>query len=249
MRIPVTLFLTAICSFGLVSFAAAQAVPQMNEIVRNDTSTDDHEFVEICADPGTDLTGYAIIEIEGDADSTPGIIDKVIRLTGITGASGLYTVGQSAVACADQVETLNIENGGVTILLVGSFTGSLGQDIDLDNDCVADGPFPGTIVDGVGMGRPSQVDCFSYYGVPALGPDTGSGGTSDFDPAGVARCLDCSGGWGMICLGGTEGAGGCLAQNPQGIYNVDGDSPCSRNLCGAVPVESTTWGAIKSTYK
>jgi hypothetical protein len=53
----------------------------------------------------------------------------------------------------------------------------------------------------------------------------------------------------MICLDGTEGTNICFSQNPQGLYNVDSASPCGRNHCGAVPVENTTWGAIKSTYK
>ncbi len=249
MKTSITLLLAAICSLGLASLAVAQVAPHLNEVSRNDTSTDDYEFVEICADPGTDLSRFWIIEIEGDFGSATGTIDKAIQLTGMVGASGFYTVGQARVICADQVETLNIENGGVTILLVADFTGNVGDDIDANDDCMEDGPFPGTIVDGVGMGRPSQGDCFTYYGVPGLGPDTGPDGTADFDPAGVARCVDCDGGWGMICLAGTEGAGGCFLQNPQGIYNVDGDSPCAQNLCGAVPVENTTWGAIKSTYK
>jgi len=248
MKTLSTCLLIAISVLGLASLAAAQQGPRLNEIVRNDVSTDDHEFVEICAEPNTNLAGYWIVEIEGEA-AGKGLIDKAIALTGTVGASGLYTIGMPLVTCADQSDPLTIENGGVTILLVQGFTGAVGTDLDTNDDCVADVPFPGTIVDGVGMGMPSAGDCYTYYGVPGLGPDTGPGGTSDFDPAGVARCLDCTGTWGMICLDGTEGALVCFASNPQGLYSVDGASPCARNLCGAVPVENTTWGAIKNTYK
>lgn len=247
MKILSTCLLVAISIVGLASLATAQQGPRLNEIVRNDVSTDDREFVEICAEPGTNLADYWIIEIEGE--TAKGNIDKAIRLTGTVGASGLYTIGMPLVVCADQIDPLTIENGGVTILLVQGFTGQVNLDLDTNDDCVADGPFPGTIVDGVGMGMPSAGDCYTYYGVPGLGPDTGSGGTGDFDPAGVARCLDCTGGWGMICLEATEGTPFCFANNPQGLYNVDAASPCARNLCGVVPVESTTWGSIKNTYK
>lgn len=249
MKKLVTGALVAVCALGLVSVAGAQ-VPQLNEIARNDDSTDDWEFIEICGDPDSDLSAFTIIEIEGDGGGNVGVIDKAIGLSGLIGASGFYTVGQSNVTCADQIETLNIENGGVTILLVRNFTGAVGMDLDTDDDCVADGPFPGMIVDGVGMGRPSQGDCITYYGVQGLGPDTGADGTADFDPAGVARCADCNGDWGMICLAGIEPPQeNCLAANPDNLYNVATATPCGGNACSPVSVDEASWGQIKGSYK
>ncbi len=237
--------LVAAATLGLASMAFAGG-PTLNEIVANDAGTDDHEFVEICAPPFTDLTGITLVVIEAEGGGK-GLLDDVIPLTGSTNAAGFYVVGDAAVS-PDQLQSANwIENGAETILLVQNFTGSQGMDIDVDDDGVADGPI-GTILDAVGFFRPSQGDAV-YYGAFPIGPDTGSDGTADFDPAGAARCEDCFGAWGMICLNeGTEpGLPGCDTDNPN--YAVTLASPGSGNLCPTVAVEPTTWGKVKAQYK
>ena len=244
MKKVTTSLLVGAASLSFAAMAFAQA-PQLNEIVRNDTGSDDHEFVEICGDPGTDLTAFTIVGIEGDATSATGTIDHVHALTGIIGPTGIYTVGHAAISCADELLNLSLENGGLTVLLVRGFTGAQGMDIDLDDDGVEDGPI-GQVVDAVGMGRPSQGDLFGYYGAVQIGPDTGSGGTSDFDPAAIARCADCVGAWGMTCLDGTEPTDpGCDTT----IYNQQYASPCLPNACGPISVDDTSWGATKALYK
>ena len=248
MKKVTTAILVAAATLSLASLAFAQN-PQLNEIVRNDVSTDDHEFVEICAAPGTDLTGYSIVEIEGDGSSNTGTIDRIHNMSGIVGPSGFFTVTRhpANITCADEtwVGGNDMENGGATFLLVLNMTGVVGQDIDANDDGVADGPI-GTVVDAVGMGRPSQGDLFGYYGAVQVGPDTGDDGTADFDPAAVARCEDCTGVWNMICLnGGTEPtAPGCDTN----VY-LSYASPCSGNLCGPVAVDEQSWGETKALYK
>jgi hypothetical protein len=245
-KVTLSVVVAAAC-LVFAGVAAAQMAPSLNEVVMNDTSGDDHEFVEICGEPGTDLTGYTVIVIEGEGTSA-GLIDRAFALTGVIGASGFYTLGDAAVN-PDQIKGDTIENGANTILLVTNFSGNVGQDLDADNDCVEDGPFPGTIVDGVATAKPSSNDC-SYYGVPVLGPDTGDDGTADFDVAGVARCGDCDGDWGMICLNGTEPTDpGCDINNAFNPYVVTYASPGSGNLCSPVSVEDSSWGRIKSDYR
>lgn len=242
----VTLCLVA--AAACLVFAGAAFAQTLNEVVLNDSSTDDHEFVEICGDPGSDVTGLTVIVIEGEGTTSKGLIDRAFALSGVIGANGFFTLGDPAVN-PDQIKSDTIENGGGTILLVRDFTGSVGQDLDADDDCMEDGPFPGTILDGVGTARPSSGDC-TYYGVPTLGPDTGTDGTADFDVAGVVRCADCDGDWGMICLDGTEPTGaGCDTDNAFNPYFVTFASPGSGNLCGPVSVDESTWGQIKGNYR
>ncbi|MCA9753540.1 MAG: hypothetical protein KC591_15200, partial [Gemmatimonadetes bacterium] len=238
----VTLSLLATAStFVFAGAVSAQAV-SLNEVVANDTSSDDMEFVELCGTPGTDLSGYTLVVIEGEGTAM-GTIDVAQALSGVIPADGFFVIGDAAVS-PDLLMSANwIENGGETVLLVQNFTGSQGMDIDAENDCVADGPI-GTVVDAIGFARPSQGDCGSYYGALALGPDTGDSGTADFDVAGAARCTDCDGDWGMICLAGTEPATdpGCDTNNAFNPYVVSFASPGTQNLCGPVSVESSSWG-------
>jgi len=225
---------------SLCSMAFAQAT-SLNEVVSNDISTDDHEFVEICAVPGTSMSSYTLVEIEGELPLS-GTIDKAIQLVGVVGPSGLFTIGHAAITCADQLLDASIENGGKTILLVQGFTGAVGQDIDLDDDGIADGPI-GTVIDAVGMGNVG--DLATYYGAPFVGPD----GT--FDPAGVARCDDCQGDWGMICLNGTEPApvGTACVLGGDPAYVETFASPCESNACGTISVDPSTWGTTKAMYR
>jgi hypothetical protein len=149
--------LSIACLLSLTVSAGAQVMPTLNEVVLNDISTDDQEFVEICWEPNMDLSAFTIIVIEADANSATGNIDVAIGLTGLVGASGFYTVGDALITCADQTMAGGtLENGAMTMLLVRNFTGSVGMDIDTDDDGVADGPFPGQIVDSVATARPSQ---------------------------------------------------------------------------------------------
>ena len=244
MKKVATTLLSAACSLGLASPGFAVS---LNEVVVNDVSTDDREYVEICGTPGQSLTAYTLVVIEGEG-SGKGLIDVAIALTGVVGANGLYVVGDAAVACANQTMAAStLENGGETILLVLGFSGSIGMDVDANDDCVAEGSI-GTIVDGIGLALPSSGDC-TYYGVPALGPDMGTDGTANFDVAAAGRCGDCSGPWTIICLEGTEGAPVCAPNpsNPQ--YIITHATPCEVNACPPISVEQTTWGQIKGGYR
>ncbi len=247
-KLTTTLLASAAC-LGLASLAGAAS---LNEIVFNDISTDDREFIEICGSPGESLDGLTAVVIESDktAGGQEGTIDVAVSLTGqVVPANGRFVIGNAAVAPNIVIGANSLENGAGTVLLVSGFTSAVGFDVDANNDCLADGPI-GLIVDGVAIFA-TGTDCTAYYGAPQLGPDTGDDGTATFDVAGVVRCEECSGTWGMICLDGTEPTGpGCDTTNPFNPYLVPFATPGAENLCpGPVSVEPSTWGTIKAMYR
>jgi hypothetical protein len=120
--------------------AWSSADPVINEFVFNHTGTDQFEFVEIYGSPGTDYSGFTVLEIEGDG-TVAGVVDGVFPL-GLTDGSGFWTTGFFSNV---------IENGSVTLLLVETFTGSQGDDLDSDDDGVLDATPWSRIVDDVAV--------------------------------------------------------------------------------------------------
>jgi hypothetical protein len=133
----------AIC-LSLYQPSAVTATPissaVINEFVFNHTGTDMFEFVEVHGNPNTDYSDLTILEIDGDA-TVAGTIDGVFPV-GTTDADGYWTTG-----------FLNniIENGTVTLLLVHSFSGSVGDDLDTDNDGVLDTTPYDMVVDDIAV--------------------------------------------------------------------------------------------------
>ncbi|EZH75155.1 endonuclease [Aquimarina atlantica] len=147
-------------------------IPIINEFVCNHTGSDTDEFVEVLAGIETDLSEYWLLEIEGDSNAS-GVIDEVIQL-GTTDVNGYFTTPFGS----------NVyENGTLTLLLVKNFTGSLGQDLDTDDDGVFDiTPWEERIDDiGVNDGGASDLN---YANVTLLQSFDGSsftvGGASRF---------------------------------------------------------------------
>ncbi|MEA3439256.1 MAG: ExeM/NucH family extracellular endonuclease [Chloroflexota bacterium] len=158
-----------------VSTVAAQdgrGDPVINEFVFNHTGTDTHEFVEILGAVSTDYAGLTIVEIEGDSASA-GLIDDGIFDLGITDAAGYWTTGY--------LENL-FENGTVTLLLVENFTGSVGDDLDTDNDCVLDSTPWDRVVDDIAVYDGGSSDC-TYAGTVLAGGFDGN----SYTPGGASR--------------------------------------------------------------
>ncbi len=141
----------------------------LNEIFVNPGGTDDaREYVEILSTTGgvEALTGVWLIEVEGDGTGA-GTIDNAVDLSSLsTGSNGLLMLGEGygtigtpwPGGVVDPATTLanlgrtpaTIENGSITFLLVTGFSGSVGGDIDTDNDGVIDNPLWGSVIDSVG---------------------------------------------------------------------------------------------------
>ena len=126
------------CNTGQ-TFTAGATDPVINEFVVDHTGTDTHEFVEIFGDVSTDYSAFTVVEIEGDGGGS-GLIDDFIEVVGMTDANGFWVSPfRNNVA----------ENGAVTLLLVEGFTGSVGDDIDTNDDGTIDVTFWTRIVDDV----------------------------------------------------------------------------------------------------
>ena len=143
----------------------ATADPRLNEFLVNPVDVDDNrEYVEIRGQPGASLTGLALVEIDGNSAES-GVVDMARDLGDLAlGLNGLLILGDDYTTSPPYpipeqttVADLNrpgggMENGVVTFLLVSNFTGSVGDDLDVDGDGVLDATPWGRILDGVGWG-------------------------------------------------------------------------------------------------
>ncbi len=134
--------------------------PKLNEFSASTTGAD-VEYIEIFGDPNTDYSAYTLLEIEGDwitTSAVEGYIDEVIAI-GTTNANGFYLQNLAANA---------LENGTITLLLVKDFTGTFGEDLDIDDDGVLDSTPWSAIVDAVAINDGGSSDL--TYGFPVLFP-------------------------------------------------------------------------------
>lgn len=159
--------------------AANLPVVFINEFSVSTTGTD-VEYVELISLPATDLTGWFILQIEGDSPNA-GIIDAVIDLSGeVTDTNGLYLANVAANT---------FENGSATLLLVNGFTGSLGQDLDAAGDGALDTTPWSVVGDSVAVNDGGVGD--ATYSASVLDADFDSATvTSAFAPGGASRIPD-----------------------------------------------------------
>ncbi len=208
----------------------------INEVYRNDQSTDDLEFIEAFGPGGMALTGLAIIVIEGDYSTTGqrGRIDKVWPLDAfVIPGDGFFVIGDADVANVDfPIGEINqLENGTATILLVEGFdVGGIGVGFDIDDDDdgnVDPGVDLGLIVGGIAFADsgvdadPPEVD-FTYGPVVVVGPDGAEA------PAGVARRSD----------GLNSGSPTDFCPLSEAGDGTDGDAiptPGESNICSTCP--------------
>jgi predicted extracellular nuclease len=153
----------------------AVATPSINEFSANTAGTD-VEYVEVFGPPDTDLSAYTILEIEGDSNADPGVVDEVIPL-GTTDASGFWLA---------DLDPNSLENGTITLLLVNGFTGEFEDDLDTDNDGEFDVTPWSELTDAVAVFDGDTGDL--TYGTPTLGPNYD--GVSSYAPGGASRYPD-----------------------------------------------------------
>ena len=146
----------------------------INEFVFNHTGSDTNEFVEILGDPNTDYSNLWILQVEGDA-TAPGTIDSAVQV-GTTDADGFWSTGFSGNT---------YENGSVSLLLVENFTGSVGDDIDPNDDGTAENTPWTSIVDSVAVNDGDSGDLSYAQTELSSGFDGGS-----FTVGGASRLPD-----------------------------------------------------------
>lgn len=123
--------------------AAPTTIPVINEFVANHTGTDTSEFIEIFGLPTSSYSSYTVLHLEGDSGAAggPGVVDSAIAV-GATDANGFWFTGYLSNA---------LENGSLTLLLVDGFSGSVGADLDTNNDGVLDATPWSSLVDDVAV--------------------------------------------------------------------------------------------------
>lgn len=145
----------------------------INEFSASTTGTD-VEYVELLATPGTDLSAYRVLSIEGDTP-TLGILDRVVEFPA-PDASGRSLATLPANA---------LENGTMSLLLVTGAIPALGTDLDANDDGVIDESAGLTVVDAVAVNDGTAGDL--TYGGVTLG--VSYDGLS-FAPGGASRIPD-----------------------------------------------------------
>lgn len=102
--------------------------PRINEFLFDQTGTDVNEYIELKADPNTDLSQFQLVLIEGDNGSTLGNI-TYSAAAGTTDSNGYWWTGY--------LPTNTLQNGTQTLLLVTGYTPGT-TDVDTNNDGVLD---------------------------------------------------------------------------------------------------------------
>jgi hypothetical protein len=196
--------LLAVASAGAI--LPAHSAVLLSELLINPTGTDNgFEFVELSGVAGTSLTGLTLLSIEGDAAGA-GTVDQAISLSGESiGSNGIFlwrdaaTVldwpGRNTTGANLRVTDFSpdLENGSNTFALVSGWTGSVGQDLDTNNDGVLDLTPWTSLLDSIGV-RENDTGTNVAYGATAF-PVLG------FTPDALIR-TNVAGGWlGVDVLG------------------------------------------------
>ncbi len=147
--------------YGL-SGGPAGAVTLINEVFFNPPSTDNgQEYFELTGTAGDSLTGLTLLAIEGDGTSA-GTVDQALSLSSFTlGSNGLFLWRDAATVLSPapgSATTLNVadfapdlENGSNTYALVSGFSGSVGNDLDTNNDGTLDSTPWTSVLDAIGV--------------------------------------------------------------------------------------------------
>lgn len=148
---------------------------RINEFNFSHTGSDTREYIEVFAGPGADLSAYRLVVIEGDS-ANQGTID-LVRTLGTADANGLWWTGF--------LPQDTLENGTQTLLLVEGFTGSVGTDLDTNNDGVLDSTPWSAVIDSIAVNDGGSGDLTYISPVLTVGYD----GLS-FAPGGASRIPD-----------------------------------------------------------
>jgi hypothetical protein len=245
-------------AFAIAGLMALPAYSQVfiNEIRIDQPGTDNDEYFELVGPPGLSLGGLTYLVIGDSSTDSCGVIEAVVSLAGreIPADGHFLCVKQSftlaPLSSADLVlSSLNFENGdNVTHLLVSGFTGSNGQNLDLDDDGRLDVTPWSQIVDSVALlaGPPVSSDC--TYSPEVLGPDPANPGNP---PWHVYRCLTGSGDWrigAFIPAGGQDTPGSPNLEPPAITAHPSGQTACTGSRV-TFSVEASGAGALAYEWR
>lgn len=218
---------TATCEHGAIAF---------NEIRIDHTGTDTDEYVEIRGAAGTDLTGYSIIVIgDGTVAQASGVLEVAFSLSGaVIPEDGSLLVGNTGMLLgtpdvSSGVASNWFENSdNITFFLVSGFSGTVGSDLDTNDDGTLDLIPWSEAYDHVAFiesNATPPVGTEYAYSANRVGPD----GT--FVPGQIWRCQD-TGCWNIGLFdtaGGSDSPGGANPDcaPPTCPADVNGDGQVS----------------------
>lgn len=156
---------------GAVAPPATNAV--INEYVTNHAvNPDTNDFIEVFGTASTSYATLTLLQIEGDVNGNRGDI-LFAQTVGTTDANGYWTTGYMN-------ETL--QGGNSVLLLVEGFTGTLGDDLDSNNDGVLNGILPWTSVkDEIAISSATTGNIFGFLTL------NNNFDGSPFNPEGASR--------------------------------------------------------------
>lgn len=188
---------------GIVT--SAHAAISINEIRIDMPSTDVNEYFELAGNPGESLAGLTYFVI-GDGTGGSGVVERPLALSGAIPGDGYWLGAGDADtfgAAPDQnfavAQDMFENSDNVTHVLAMNFTGTVGQDLDTNDDGVLDITPWDAIVDWVSLSENVPLED-KVYAPTVVGPDgtfapghvyrfpngTGSYSIGQFDPVGGA---------------------------------------------------------------
>jgi hypothetical protein len=225
---------------ALAAFPAPAAIV-FNEILLDPPGSDNgQEYIELRSTTGgvESMAGLTMLYIDGDGNNR-GTIDMAVSLTGFsTGTNGLFLWRDGPVVLQpapdpatvlfvqDWPDIGDLENGSFTLLLVTGFVGSVGLDLDINDDGVLDSLPWVSVVDALGFIENDGANNAAYaaaLGGVNLGPFIG------YNPDAFIR----------DSVTGEWLAGDVIGTSP-GPYFVD----ATRNNFGATGTEMLTPGGV-----
>ncbi len=186
--------LSAMVGLGLLVPGGIASAQLLSEVRIAQPGVDLDQYIEIAGEPGLSLDGLQIVVI-GDLEGVfppqqNGGVETIVNLAGTIPASGVFLIANSTytLGTPDLTANLVFEQGdNLTIVLASSFAGSIGGDVDLNDDGVIDPKSGLTIVDSVAILANASPDGFSseyFYSDNTVGPVAG------FPPLHSWRCAD-----------------------------------------------------------
>lgn len=165
----------------------------LNEIRIDQPGADVDEYFEIFStDPDNDSLAEVVLLVIGDGPGGSGVIENVTDLTGQSLTSPYFVVAEDTFTrgTANFTTSLNFENSdNVTFALVQGFSGSDGQDLDLDDDGVLDAMPWTSLLDAVALLETTETPATTTeWAYPSLGGSVGPDGS--FVPGHVYRSPD-----------------------------------------------------------
>lgn len=191
---------------GLCLYQGAAAV-SINEIRIDQFGVDNDQYFELEGSTGESLDDLWYVVLGDSPAGVSGTIEAVIPLTGLEiPDDGFFLAAESSFGAPgtafdgifpDLSASLNFENSdNVTHVLVSTFTGNNGDDLDIDDDGTLDITPWGVVVDAVGLVESPDLSAPNsewYYGTALNFTDIGPSGT--FVPGHVYRENDAGSDW------------------------------------------------------